>query len=325
MMEVQTEKSISKRIDWALLLEKYGIILGFILICVILSFLSPVFLSLRNILNVLRQVSITGIIGVGMTFVILTAGIDLSVGSLLALAGVLAAGMQVNYGADPFFMVVVPLIIITALGLLVGLIITKFNVPPFVATLGMMSAARGLALIYTDGYPISGLSRSFRVLGGGMVGPVPVPVIIYLLVVIVGAVVLTQTKFGRYVYAIGGNEEAVRLSGIPTNRYKVIIYGISAFTAGLSGIILASRLSSGQPTAGVSYELDVIAAVVIGGTSLMGGKGGVFGTFIGALLIGVLNNGFNLLNISPFYQQLVKGIIIVAAVIMEQMRSREND
>lgn len=325
MMEVQTEKSISKRIDWALLLEKYGIILGFILICVILSFLSPVFLSLRNILNVLRQVSITGIIGVGMTFVILTAGIDLSVGSLLALAGVLAAGMQVNYGAGPFFMVVVPLIIITALGLLVGLIITKFNVPPFVATLGMMSAARGLALIYTDGYPISGLSRSFRVLGGGMVGPVPVPVIIYLLVVIVGAVVLTQTKFGRYVYAIGGNEEAVRLSGIPTNRYKVIIYGISAFTAGLSGIILASRLSSGQPTAGVSYELDVIAAVVIGGTSLMGGKGGVFGTFIGALLIGVLNNGFNLLNISPFYQQLVKGIIIVAAVIMEQMRSREND
>jgi ribose transport system permease protein len=321
----EQSKVVPKKIDWSLALDKYGIILIFLAICIILSFLSPVFLTMRNVLNVFRQVSITGIMGVGMTFVILTGGIDLSVGSLLALAGVLAAGLQVNHGAGPFLMTVVPILVVTCLGLLVGFIITKFRIPPFVATLGMMSAARGLALIYTDGYPISGLSQSFRVLGSGMIGPVPVPVVIYLVVVVIGAVILAQTKFGRYVYAIGGNEEAVRLSGIPTHLYKIIIYGISAFTAALSGVILAARLSSGQPTAGEGYELDVIAAVVIGGTSLMGGRGGIFGTFIGALLIGVLTNGFNLLNISPFYQQFVKGIIIVAAVITEQLRSRESD
>ena len=321
MIGERSEVSI-RRVDWGLTLDRYGIFLVFLAICVILSFLSPAFLTVRNALNVFRQVSITGIIGVGMTFVILTGGIDLSVGSLLALAGVLAAGLQIRHGAGPFLMVVLPIVVVTCLGMLVGFIISKFKVPPFVATLGMMSAARGMTLIYTDGYPISGLSRSFRVLGSGMVGPVPVPIIIYVFVVVVGAIVLSQTKFGRYVYAIGGNEEAVRLSGIPTSRYKMIIYGISAFTAALSGVILAARLSSGQPTAGEGYELDVIAAVVIGGTSLQGGRGSAFGTFIGALLIGVLTNGFNLMNISPFYQQFVKGVIIVAAVIMEQMRSK---
>ncbi len=324
MIGERSEVSI-RRIDWGLTLDRYGIFLVFLAICVILSFLSPAFLTVRNALNVFRQVSITGIIGVGMTFVILTGGIDLSVGSLLALAGVLAAGLQIRHGAGPFLMVVLPIVVVTCLGMLVGFIISKFKVPPFVATLGMMSAARGMTLIYTDGYPISGLSRSFRVLGSGMVGPVPVPIIIYVFVVVVGAIVLSQTKFGRYVYAIGGNEEAVRLSGIPTSRYKMIIYGISAFTAALSGVILAARLSSGQPTAGEGYELDVIAAVVIGGTSLQGGRGSVFGTFIGALLIGVLTNGFNLMNISPFYQQFVKGVIIVAAVIMEQMRSKQKN
>ena len=314
-----------QRIDWGLALDKYGIFLVFLAICVILSFLSPAFLTVRNVLNVLRQVSITGIMGVGMTFVILTGGIDLSVGSLLALAGCLAAGLGVRHGASPFVMTVVPILVVTCLGVLVGFIISKFKVPPFVATLGMMSAARGLTLIYTDAYPISGLSRAFRNLGSGMVGPVPVPIIIYLVVVAIGAIVLSQTKFGRYVYAIGGNEEAVRLSGINTSRYKVAIYGISAFTAALSGVILAARLNSGQPTAGQGYELDVVAAVVIGGTSLQGGRGSVLGTFIGALLIGVLTNGFNLMNISPFYQQVVKGVIIVAAVIMEQMRSKQKD
>ena len=324
MIGERSEVSI-RRVEWGLTLDRYGIFLVFLAICVILSFLSPAFLTVRNALNVFRQVSITGIIGVGMTFVILTGGIDLSVGSLLALAGVLAAGLQIPHGAGPFLMVVLPIVVVTCLGMLVGFIISKFKVPPFVATLGMMSAARGMTLIYTDGYPISGLSRSFRVLGSGMVGPVPVPIIIYVFVVVVGAIVLSQTKFGRYVYAIGGNEEAVRLSGIPTSRYKMIIYGISAFTAALSGVILAARLSSGQPTAGEGYELDVIAAVVIGGTSLQGGRGSVFGTFIGALLIGVLTNGFNLMNISPFYQQFVKGVIIVAAVIMEQMRSKQKN
>jgi len=194
------------------------------------------------------------------------------------------------------------------------------GVHSFVVTLGMLSIARGLALIYSGGYPISGLNPSFRFIGGGMIGPVPVPVIIYLGVVLVGYFVLSQTTFGKYVYAIGGNREAARLSGIPVNIYRTIVFGICSFTAGIAGIILASRVNSGQPTAGIGWELDVIAAVIIGGTSLFGGRGGIIGTVIGSLFLGVIRNGLNLLNVSPFYQQVFIGLLIIVAVILDKFR-----
>ena len=307
---------------WRVMVERYAILLGFLVICAILAILCPSFLSVANILNVLRQVSITGIMAVGATFVILTGGIDLSVGSVLALAGILAAGMQVVHQAGVFISVLVPLVVTGALGIVVGLVITKCRVAPFIVTLGVMSVARGATLVYSNGYPISGLTREFRFIGGGLIGQIPIPVIIYALVAIAGSIVLSQTRFGRHVYAIGGNQEAARLSGVLVEKTKVIVYGISSLTAGLAGVILASRLNSGEPVAGIGQELDVIASVVIGGTSLMGGEGGVFGTVVGSLLIGVLNNGLNLLNVSSFYQQIVKGLIIVAAVIFDQLRRR---
>lgn len=305
---------------WRRVIEKYAILLGFLVVCIILSFLCPNFLTVANILNVLRQVSITGIMAIGATFVILTGGIDLSVGSVLALAGILAAGLQVNHQAGILASVFLPLLVTGLLGAVIGVVITQCKVAPFVMTLGVMSIARGATLVYSNGYPISGLSKGFRFIGGGWLGQIPFPVIIYILVAAAGSIILAKTRFGRHVYAIGGNQEAARLSGVLVERTKILIYAISSLAAGLAGIILASRLNSGEPVAGIGQELDVIASVVIGGTSLMGGEGGIFGTVVGSLLIGVLNNGLNLLNVSSFYQQIVKGFIIVIAVIFDQVR-----
>lgn len=301
-------------------LKKYGIFIAFFLTCLIMTILTPVFITPRNIFNIIRQVSMIGIIAVGMTFVILSAEIDLSVGSMVAFTGVIAAGLQVYNGHNTFIATLVPLLLALLLGIGVGLVITKAKVHSFVVTLGVLSIARGLALIYSGGYPISGLNPSFRFIGGGMIGPVPIPVIIYLGVVLTGYFVLSQTIFGKYVYAIGGNREAARLSGIPVNIYRTIVFGICSFTAGISGIILASRVNSGQPTSGVGWELDVIAAVIIGGTSLFGGIGGIIGTVIGSLFLGVLRNGLNLLNVSPFYQQVFIGSLIIIAVILDKFR-----
>ena len=302
------------------ILKEYGIFLAFILTCIVMTILTPVFITPRNIFNIIRQVSMIGIIAVGMTFVILSAEIDLSVGSMVAFVGVVAAGLQVYNGCGTFIAVFVPLILAMLLGIAMGVVITKTGVHSFVVTLGMLSIARGLALIYSGGYPISGLNPSFRFIGGGMIGPVPVPVIIYLGVVLVGYFVLSQTTFGKYVYAIGGNREAARLSGIPVNIYRTIVFGICSFTARIAGIILASRVNSGQPTAGIGWELDVIAAVIIGGTSLFGGRGGIIGTVIGSLFLGVIRNGLNLLNVSPFYQQVFIGLLIIVAVILDKFR-----
>lgn len=305
---------------WQDFATRYSILIAFFVVCFVLAVLTPNFLTSVNIINVLRQVSITGVIAVGMTFVILIAGIDLSVGSVLALAGMLAAGLQVRHGAGVAAAVLVPLAVSTALGLLVGVVITKLKINAFVTTLGLMSIARGLTLVYSNGYPISGLQPSFRFIGNGFIGPIPVPVIIYGLAVVVGALVLSQTRFGRYIYAIGGNEEAARLSGIPVDRYKILVFGISGFAAGLGGLMLTARLNSANPVAGTGYELDVIASVVIGGTSLFGGRGGVVGTLFGSLLMGVIGNGLNLLNVSSFYQQVVKGAIIIVALILDRYR-----
>jgi ribose/xylose/arabinose/galactoside ABC-type transport system permease subunit len=304
-------------------LKNYGIILAFFLICLVLAILSPVFLTLNNIINIIRQTSIYGIMAVGMTFVILTGGIDLSVGSVLAVSGAICAGM-LKAGSPIILVILVTLGVGVACGLATGLFVTKARITPFVVTLGMMSIARGLALIYTKGYPISGFSQSFRQIGGGYLAGIPIPIILFLVIVIIAYVILTQTKLGRYTYAIGGNEETVRLSGINSDFYKTLVYVISGFTAAFSALILTSRLNSAEPVAGNGYELDVIAAVVIGGASLNGGRGSVWGTFIGALLIGVINNGMNLLGISPYFQQVVKGLIIIGAVWLDQLRGKEE-
>ena len=299
--------------------RSYGIVIAFIIICAILTILSPVFLSITNILNIVRQSSIFGIMAIGMTFIILTGGIDLSVGSILAIAGAVAAGM-LKSGVGMLPVVLVALLIGIGCGLANGLLITIGRIAPFVVTLGMMSIARSLTLIFTKGYPISGFNETYRFIGGGDILSVPVPIIIFIMTVVIAWLILTQTRLGRYTYAIGGNEETVKLSGINSNFYKTIVYIISGIASAISALILTSRLNSAEPVAGQGYELDVIAAVVIGGTSLSGGRGGVWGTLIGALLIGVINNGMNLLGISPYFQLFVKGLIIIGAVLLDRLR-----
>jgi len=311
------------KIDVKHLLKHYSIIFAFVIICIALSFLSPAFLRVTNILNVIRQTSIYGIMAVGITFVILTGGIDLSVGSMLALSGIVLAG-SIKAGLPLFPVILLTLAVGTAAGLVNGLVITQGKITPFVATLGMMSIARGLTLIYSKGYPISGFSAEFRFIGGGSVFGLPFPIILFLITILIAWLVLNHTKFGRYTYAIGGNEETVKLSGINVNFYKTLVYMTSGLTAGLSALILTARLNSAEPIAGTGYELDVIAAVVIGGTSLNGGRGTVWGTLIGALLIGVINNGMNLLGISPYFQLIVRGLIIIFAVLLDRLRDEQG-
>lgn len=303
-------------------LQKLGPLLGFAVITIILSILSPNFLSLDNILNILRQVSINALIAFGMTFVILTGGIDLSVGSMLALAAALTAGLMAS-GMDPILAMLLGLLAGAIMGAINGFVITKGKVAPFIATLATMTIFRGLALVYTEGRPITGLSKdlSFELMGRGYFFGVPVPVIWMLISYAILYFILKKTTFGRRVYAIGGNEEASILSGIKVDRVKIWVYSITGLLSALAGIILTSRLNSAQPTAGTAYELDAIAAVVLGGTSLSGGRGWIFGTMVGALIIGVLNNGLNLLDVSSFYQQVVKGGVILLAVILDRKKS----
>lgn len=302
-------------------IAKIGPLIGLIFIIVILAFLSDSFLTVDNILNLLRQISINALIAFGMTFVILTAGIDLSVGSLLALGSALTAGM-LSSGMDPILAIFFGLIIGLALGAVNGLIITKGKVAPFIATLATMTIFRGATLVFTDGKPVTGLSDSvaFQMMGKGYFFFIPVPVIIMLVVFGVLYFILHNTVIGRRVYAVGGNEEAATLSGVKSDRIKILVYSLTGMLAVLAGIILTSRLNSAQPTAGTMYELDAIAAVVIGGTSLMGGRGRISGTLIGALIIGVISNGLNLLNVSSFYQQIVKGAVILFAVMLDRSK-----
>ncbi len=301
------------------LLRQYGIVLGLLCVTIVLSLLEPSFLTAQNLTNIMRQTSVIGILAVGMTFVILTAGIDLSVGSVLALAGVVCASLE-HRGLPVVAVTVATMLLGAFIGMINGIVITKGKVTPFVVTLGTMSIARGLSHIYTDGQPISGFGAAFRFLGSGEVLNFPVPIIVLALTVLIAAIILGHTVLGRYTYAIGGNEEAVRLSGINVDLYKTSAYAICGLTAALGAIVLTSRLNAGESIAGTGYELDVIAAVVIGGTSLMGGRGSVWGTLIGALLIGTINNGMNLLMISSYYQLVVKGILIVAAVLLDRLR-----
>nr|WP_050807033.1 ribose ABC transporter permease [Acetonema longum] len=289
------------------------------ILSIVLTLLSDRFLTVDNLLNVARQVSINAIISVGMTLIILTGGIDLSVGSILAFSGSITAGLLAGGQA------ILPAILAgvaagAILGLINGLLVARAGIPPFIATLGTMTAARGFTLVYTDGRPITGMEEAFRFLGGGYLASIPVPVVIMAAIFLAAYIMLTQTRFGRYIYAIGGNEEAARLSGINTKKILLAVYTLGGVLAGFSGIIMASRLNSAQPTAGTGFELDAIAAVVLGGTSTAGGVGTVGGTLIGAMIIGVLDNGLNLLNVSSFYQQVAKGAVILLAVYVDKKR-----
>ena len=304
------------------LITKLGPLIGLFLLVIVITLLNPSFLSINNLFNVLRQVSISALIAFGMTFVILTGGIDLSVGSTLALTGAVAASLLAS-GMDPIIAMGIALILGLILGAINGVIITKGKVAPFIATLATMTIYRGLTLVYTEGRPISGLgdSMTFQLFGKGYFFGIPVPVVTMILAFAVLYFILHKTTFGRRVYAVGGNEEASRLSGINPDRVKIAVYAITGLLAAMSALILTSRLNSAQPTAGDSYELDAIAAVVLGGTSLTGGKGWIFGTLVGALIIGVLNNGMNLIGVSSFFQQVVKGIVILLAVLIDRKKT----
>ena len=304
--------------------RQFGTLLGLIGLCIILWILTPHFLTVSNLLNVAQQTSINAIIAVGLTFVIITAGIDLSVGSILAFAGVVLA-WALQSGVPLPFALLIGLGVGTLSGLVNGVLISYGRLPPFISTLGMMSVARGAALLFSDGRPISGFSESFRYLATGKVFFIPVPVILTGLVYLIAHFVLTRTKFGRYTYAIGGNEEAALLSGVRVKFHKAIVYGTSGLLSGLAAIVLTARLNSAQPIAGIMYELDAIAATVIGGTSLMGGRGTIFGTLIGALIIGVLRNGLNLLDVSPYIQQVVIGSVIIAAVLVDTTLKKKSN
>lgn len=310
--------------------QRFGIVIALIVLCVVLSVANEYFLTGRNIVNVLRQTSINGILAIGMTFVILTRGIDLSVGSVVALAGVTSAAFATTSSiaavAGGPFPVVVPLLIGllvgAAAGAVSGVLVARYNVPAFVATLGMLSAARGLTLLFAGGRPIPALTDEYRWIGTGDILGVPLPVVIFAAIFLISWYVLGSTKFGRRVYAAGGNPHAATVSGINVSRIRLSVYVISGVLAGFAGMILAARTGSALPQAGVAYELDAIAAVVIGGTSLAGGVGHVAGTLVGALLIGVVNNGLDLMGVESYYQQVIKGVLIVAAVLLDQSRNQ---
>jgi ribose transport system permease protein len=315
-------------------LNKFQSLIALIILCIVLGLLSDKFFTASNGVNVLRQIAVNICVATGMTMIVLTAGIDLSVGSVLALCGAITAGLLKNGWQFPTLDLFVGFTILGAilcaifigafLGFFNGLVITKFKVPPFVATLAMLTIARGFTMLYTEGHPISNLGTSFAYIGAGSFIGIPIPVWIATVVVLIAVFITKKTKLGRYIYAIGGNENAAKLSGISISRVKLIVYSLGATLAAIGGIIVTSRLDSAQPNAGISYELDAIAAVVIGGTSLNGGRGSIWGTVIGAIIIGVLNNGLVLLNVSPFWQQVVKGAVILLAVIIDKIGNKKE-
>ncbi|MDU7411247.1 MAG: ribose ABC transporter permease [Anaerococcus sp.] len=303
--------------------QNLGTILALIILMIFVSILNPAFLQSNNLLNLMRQLIINGFIALGMTFVILTGGIDLSVGSTLALTSAIFAGLLQN-GMNTGLAILIALVLGLVLGLLNGILITKGKLAPFIVTLATMTIFRGLTLVYTDGRPIAGPrdNFAFKFLGKGQFLGIPFQVILFILAFLVLWMILNKTALGRKIYAVGGNEKASFISGINIDKVKIWVYVISSLMAVLSGLVLTSRLNSAQPTAGAAYEMDAIAAVVLGGTSMTGGSGSLTGTLIGILILGVLNNGLNLLGVSSFYQQIVKGIVILIAVLIDRKRNK---
>jgi ribose transport system permease protein len=314
----------SGRLSWQGLARRYSVFLILLGLGLIFATRSEQFLTSSNLLNISLQTAIIAIVAVGMTFTILTAGIDLSVGSLVALSGSLAAGLVVRQELDTFVAIPLALAAGGLLGAVNGLLIVKGKMPPFVATLAMLSVARGLTLVYTQGRPIAGIDERFIFLGSGSVLGIPMPVLIMLAVFALGWLTLRYTRFGNYVMATGGNPEIGRLAGIPTGRILVSVYVISGVTAALGGILLTARLWSAQPNAAVGLELDAIAASVLGGVSLFGGVGSLTGTLAGAFILGILSNGLNLMGVPSFYQQVIKGVVLILAVMLDLFTKRRR-
>ena len=312
-------------------ISRFQSVFVLVLMVVAMSLLSDRFLTIANGWNIMRQISVNVCLSIGMTMIIIAGGIDLSVGSILALAGAITAGLIKTPLAIPWLGleleftvgggILAGLAVGMFLGWFNGQMITRVRIPPFVATLGMLSIARGLTMLWTKGFPITGLGSTFAIIGTSSFLGAPVPVWIAVLLAVAFMVVTNKTRFGRYIYAVGGNEQAARLSGLNVDRIKLWIYTLAGGLSAVAGLIVTSRLDSAQPNAGTGYELDSIAAVVIGGTSLSGGRGSIWGTVVGCLIIGVLNSGLVLLNVSPFWQQVVKGVVILVAVAIDRLKS----
>ncbi len=303
------------------LLHRFGLLFVILLVGLGLTLTTDTFLSVANLTNVARQVSINGILAVGVTFVLLTAGVDLSLGSVVALSGVACATFA-HPGEHPVFVpIAVGLLTGAACGLVNGVLVTRGGVAPFIVTLGMMTIARGLALIVSGGRPVANMSDELTALAGDFLG-LPIPVLCFAGVALAAWFFLRDFRLGRHIYAVGGNENAARAAGVPVERVKLFAYGLCGLLTGLAGVVLAARITTGQPNAGQAYELDAIAAVVIGGTSLAGGVGTITGTLLGVLLIGVINNGLDLQGVSSYYQAVIKGVIIVGAVWLDRRQAR---
>ncbi|MGI6176550.1 MAG: ABC transporter permease [Christensenellales bacterium] len=304
--------------------NRFGIFIILATMILIMVILTPNFLTYKNITNVIRQISFIAIIGFGATFVIITGGIDLSAGSVVGVVSVITASFA-HPGEYPL---IVPILIGVAVGLVFGLIngllIARLSVPPFIATLGTMTSGRGFAMLFSSGRPVNDLSAEYNFLGAGELFGIPFPIILLLAIAVIMYIVLDHTRFGRHVLAVGGNEQAAKISGIGISRVKVMVYSLAGALAAFAGILMTSRISSGQPNLGIGYEMDAVAASVIGGVSLKGGVGTIWGTLCGALVIGIINNGMDLMGVNAYWQQIVKGLIIVLAVILDQLKTRRS-
>ncbi|MDO4522448.1 MAG: ABC transporter permease [Eubacteriales bacterium] len=307
--------------------ENLGIIVALLAICIFLAVFpktSSIFLSSKNIFNVLRQIAPNVFLACGMIMVIILGGIDLSVGMVIALTGCIAAGCVSRYGFPIPVAFLVGILIGMVVGMFNGIWVAKTTIPPFIVTLASMNISKGFAQVYTGGSPVRVVNDEWQFLGAGYVGPVPVPVILMLIVLIITAIILNKTQLGRHIYAVGGNPQAASFSGINTAKVKFLVHTYSGIMAGLAGVVWASRMYSGQPTAGDGAEMDAIAAVVVGGTSMAGGSGKIGGMIIGAIIIGVLNNGLNLMNVNTSWQYCVKGLVILLAVFTDYIRNRKG-
>lgn len=303
--------------------QNLGIFIGFIAICVAISILSPVFLTEDNLFNVLRQVSTNALLALGMTLVIILSGIDLSVGSIVALSGTLTVGFITNGHMSIGLAILLGMFFGTLCGFANGFIIANTGIPPFIVTLAIMNIARGAAYIYSKGLPIRSFDKTFSAIGTGYLGPIPLPVIYMVVFTLIISILLNRTKLGIYIFSIGGNMEAAKFSGIPIKRVQIAVYTITGFLCAFAGVVLSSRMYSGQPSVAQGFELDAIAACVLGGVSMSGGIGRVGGTVLGVLVIGVINNGLNLLNVNSFWQLVVKGIIILVAVYVDMIKKKK--
>ncbi len=320
---METQES-PRRASWPVLFKIYGLILIALVIVAFFSVINPVFFTVTTLLNILWQVSLLGIVAVGVTCVMITGGIDITVGSMLSIINVVTATFMVKLGVDPVPACLIAVALGSLLGLMNGFIITKLDIPPFIETLAMMTTIRGVSFIISKGLPIYGFPDSFSFLAQGYVAGIPFPVIIMALVFTAGAFFLNRTYVGRQLFAIGGNEEAARLSGIPVRRLKILVYMVSGTLASLAGLILLSRISSGQPNTGSGFEMDVITAIVLGGVSMSGGQGSILGVLTGVVIIGLLSSGMVIIGMSEYYQWVVKGLVLIAAVAIDRSSKRKR-